>query len=91
MSSISDLEKVFMDAYDRNLVEFVQSAPDYIKVSLRDTEKAIVTLYELTNYIKKNFPGVRYFHIDVMQLTFSIYHFRDLQNTQRLADEERKP
>ena len=91
MSTIKNLENIFMDAYEKNLVDFVHAAPDYIKVVLRDTENAHDTLLELTEHIKKNFPGVRYFHIDLLQLTFSVYHFNELRNTQRLNDEENKP
>lgn len=91
MSSIKDLENILMDAYEQNLVDFVHAAPDYIKVVLRDTENAQETLLELTDYMKKNFPDVRYFHIDLIRLTFSVYHFDELKTAQRLADDECKP
>lgn len=90
MSTIKKLEKILMDAYERELVEFVAIKPDYIKVVLKDTIRAHDTLINLVKHIKDNFPDVRYFHIDSVRHTFNIYHFNELYRAQRLADQENR-
>lgn len=90
MSCISCLENILMGAYEKNLVEQVCLTGDYIKVVLRDTNNGHDTLIELTEYIKKNFSGVRYFQIDLLNLTFNIYHFNELRRAQRLAEQEKR-
>jgi 5,10-methylenetetrahydrofolate reductase len=90
MSCLSHLENILMDAYEKNLVEQVCLRGDYIKVVLHDTNNGHDTLIELTNYIKKNFSCVRYFQIDLLRLTFNIYHFNELRRTQRLSEQEKR-
>jgi hypothetical protein len=78
MSTIDELETIFMEAVLNNLLDDVVLDKNYIQVHFKHTTHVDVTVRKITEHIRKNFPQVKYFNTNKQTWIMEIYHYKNL-------------
>lgn len=90
MSTIDELETIFVEAFLDNLLEDVVLEKNYIKVYFKHTTHVDVTVRKVTEHIRKNFPQVKYFNINKQAWTIDIYHYKNFDENKKSKALEEK-
>ena len=90
MSSINNLEAIFVEAVITKLVVDVELHKNYIRVYMKHSNNLEDTIKKLTQHIKKSFGRVKHFNIDLQNATLDIYHYNELEKQKRFKAMEQK-
>lgn len=90
MSTIDELETIFVEAVLTNLVVDVEIHKNFLRVYLRNTSQLDDTIRKLTIHIIKAFPQVKYFDINKNTCVMDIYHYKEFEEEKRKKAIEEK-
>lgn len=90
MSSIDDLETIFVEAVMTKLVVDVEIHKNHLRVYMKHSDHLEDTIKKLTRHIKKNFRRVKHFNINLQNATLDIYHYSELEKQKRFKAMEEK-